>query len=88
MEEKLRALLEPVVTGFGLTLWGMEYIPHGGRATLRIYIDSPDGVGIDDCERVSHQVGSVLDVEDAIASDYTLEVSSPGLERRLYELGH
>ena len=88
MEEKLRNLLEPVVAGFGLLLWGIEYIPHGRQAMLRIYIDSPDGVGIDDCERVSHQVSSVLDVERAVTSDYTLEVSSPGLERRLYELSH
>lgn len=88
MEEKLRTLLEPVVAGFNLVLWGIEYIPYGGRVTLRIYIDSPEGVGIDDCERVSNQVSSVLDVENVVAGEYTLEVSSPGLERRLYELSH
>jgi len=53
---------------------------------LRVYIDKPDGIGIQDCERVSRQLGSLLDVENPIAGEYTLEVSSPGLDRPLYEL--
>jgi ribosome maturation factor RimP len=55
---------------------------------LRVYIDGPDGVTIDDCARVSRQISSVLDVDDPIRSEYTLEVSSPGIERPLYTLEH
>ena len=53
---------------------------------LRIFIDKADGIGVDDCERVSRQVSSLLDVEDPISGEYTLEVSSPGADRPLYTL--
>ncbi len=81
----MRELLEPVVQSLGCELWGIEF--HGSgrhRGLLRIYIEKPDGVVLQDCEKVSRQVSSVLDVEDPIQTEYTLEVSSPGMDRPLY----
>ncbi len=77
-----------MVESLGCELWGLEYIAQGrNHATLRIYIDRPEvGVVLEDCERVSRQVSAVLDVEDPIQSNYTLEVSSPGMDRPLYTL--
>jgi ribosome maturation factor RimP len=60
----------------------------GGKGLLRLYIDRPDGVNLEDCERVSHQVSGLLDVEDPIPGEYTLEVSSPGLDRPLRKAEH
>ncbi len=76
----------PAIEALGLELWGVEYLRHGRRATLRIFIDCLSGVTIDDCERVSRQVSAILDVEDPIAEEYTLEVSSPGIDRPLFTL--
>lgn len=81
---ELEALLAPVVASQQCELWGLEYAVHGRRSTLRVYIDTPQGVTLEDCERVSRQISAVLDVEDPITSAYTLEVSSPGLDRPLY----
>jgi ribosome maturation factor RimP len=86
IQERLTELFEPVVAGLGCELWGVEYFTQGRGALLRVYIDKADGVGVDDCERVSRQVSSVLDVEDPIRSEYTLEVSSPGMDRPLFKL--
>lgn len=84
---QLTELLRPVVESLECELWGLEYIAQGRSATLRIYIDRPEvGVLLEDCERVSRQVSAVLDVEDPIQSNYTLEVSSPGMDRPLYTL--
>lgn len=83
-DKKLFALLEPTVSALGLELWGIEHLKQGRHSLLRIYIDSDAGVGIEDCERVSRQVSGILDVEDPISGEYTLEVSSPGFERRLF----
>lgn len=85
-DDRLKALIEPVVTAFGCELWGLEFSAAGRRGLLRVYIDKSDGIGIQDCERISRQLGSLLDVENPIAGEYTLEVSSPGLDRPLYEL--
>lgn len=83
--ELLTQLLTPVVESFGCELWGLEFNnPGGKRGMLRIYIDKPEGVNLTDCEQVSRQVSSVLDVEDPIHSEYVLEVSSPGMDRPLY----
>ncbi|QJD72123.1 ribosome maturation factor RimP [Marinobacterium sp. LSUCC0821] len=82
----LQELIEPVVQGLDLELWGIEYNAAGKTSMLRIYIDSPHGVSVDDCARVSHQVSGVMDVEDPISENYTLEVSSPGMDRPLYTL--
>jgi len=75
----------PVVESLGFQFWGLEYI-QGRGATLRIYIDKEEGISVDDCALVSHQISGVLDVEDPISGEYNLEVSSPGLERPLFTL--
>jgi ribosome maturation factor RimP len=79
-----REIIEPVVAGLGYELVGVEYHSAGRHGLLRVYIDMEGGVTVDDCARVSHQVSGVLDVEDFIRGRYTLEVSSPGLDRPLF----
>jgi ribosome maturation factor RimP len=86
--EKLVAIIEPAVTALGYELVGVEHLPQGHHSLLRIYIDHEEGITADDCGDVSHQVSAVLDVEDPIRGAYTLEVSSPGLERPLFKLEH
>lgn len=83
---KLQELLAPVVAAMDCELWGIEISSGAGHSTLRVYIDKPEGVQLHDCARVSRQVSSVLDVEAPINSSYTLEVSSPGVDRPLYTL--
>ena len=84
-ERELEALIAPTARAFGCEIWGIEYSPWGrGRSTLKVFIDSPTGVTIEDCERVSAQVSALLDVEDPIVDSYRLEVSSPGLDRTLF----
>ena len=87
-QDQLHALLAPVVESMGCELWGLEYLTQGRFTTLRIYIDAADGVSLDQCEKVSRQISSVMDVEDPIDGEYTLEVSSPGLDRILFSLDH
>lgn len=87
-EVQLYDLLSPTVTSLGYELLGVELNQRGKRALLRLYIDSEQGIGIDDCERASHRVSGVLDVEDPIASEYDLEVSSPGFDRPLFRAEH
>ena len=84
----LYAIIEPVVTAMGFELWGLEYLAQGKHSKLMIFIDGPNGISVDDCADVSRQVSGVLDVEDPISSHYSLEVSSPGLDRPLYTLDH
>lgn len=85
-------LLSPTVESLGLELLGVEYLPAPGGATLRLYIDVPLAeqpervINVDDCERVSREVSAQLDVEDPISGNYTLEVSSPGVDRPLFTL--
>lgn len=85
-QEQLHALIAPVVEALECELWGLEYLTQGRYSTLRIYIDRPgeEGVNLEDCERVSRQVSSLMDVEDPITNRYTLEVSSPGMDRPLF----
>ena len=85
--EKLRALLEPSVESLGYELLHIEFAGPGG-SILRLYIDAPGGIEIDDCESVSRQVSLILDVEDPVKNAYTLEVSSPGLDRPLVKPEH
>jgi ribosome maturation factor RimP len=80
---RVRQLVEEVVEGQGYELVDMELKGGGKNSILRIFIDKPDGISHRDCELVSEQVGTVLDVEDLIPFAYTLEVSSPGLDRKL-----
>jgi ribosome maturation factor RimP len=80
-------LLEPEIEAMGYELVALD-VRTGGKGLLRLYIDRPDGVNLEDCERVSHQVSGLLDVEDPIPGEYTLEVSSPGLDRPLRKAEH
>ena len=90
----ITALLAPTVEALGLELLGVEYLPMPGGSLLRLYIDRPgaaagaeaegEGVTVDDCEAVSREVSAQLDVEDPVSGNYTLEVSSPGLDRPLF----
>jgi len=88
--DEIAALLSPTVESLGLELLGIEYLPAPGGATVRLYIDVPQAeaearyVGIEDCEAVSREVSAQLDVEDPISANYTLEVSSPGIDRPLF----
>ena len=94
LRDQLRELLAPVVAGLGYQLWELEYHPRSGGGLLRLYIDSAEGsssegsITLDDCERVSHVVSETLDEADPIPSHYTLEVSSPGLDRVLRTREH
>jgi ribosome maturation factor RimP len=80
----LQELLAPSVAALGYELLGCIYISQGRHTVLRIYIDSANGISVADCERVSRQLSAVLDVEDPIAGTYSLEVSSPGIDRPLF----
>jgi ribosome maturation factor RimP len=84
--DKIWALIEPTVENLGYELVGIEHVSQGRHSVLRIYIDHVDGINVDDCASVSHQVSGVLDVEDPIKGNYSLEVSSPGLDRPLFTL--
>ena len=87
MRDQLTELIQPVVEGLGCELWGIERLTTGRFSTLKIYIDMEEGVDIEDCTRVSRQVSGLLDVEEPVSGEYTLEVSSPGMDRRLFRLG-
>ncbi len=81
--ERVQRVVEPVLARDGYELVEVEWLRQGGRWTLRLYIDKPGGVGVDDCQAASRIVDPILDVEDFIEPAYDLEVSSPGLERPL-----
>ncbi|MHB1951750.1 MAG: ribosome maturation factor RimP, partial [Acidiferrobacteraceae bacterium] len=81
--ERVRAVIEPAVRALGYELVDVELAGQGRNALLRIYIDHPEGVTVEDCAAASRQVSAALDVEDPIPGRYTLEVSSPGLDRPL-----
>lgn len=85
-EKQLSEMIGPIAAALGYEFWGLELLTHGKSSLVRIYIDSSDGVNVDDCAKMSRQVSSVFDVEDPIAGEYTLEVSSPGLDRPLFTL--
>jgi len=85
-EKRIAEMISPTVEALGLELWGIEHMSQGKYSTLRIFIESEEGVTLDDCEKVSRQVSAILDVEDPIAGEYTLEVSSPGLDRPLFTI--
>jgi len=87
-EQKLTDMLRPAVEETGKELLGVEFISAGNNSILRLFIDHENGINVDDCAEVSRQVGAILDVEDPVSSEYNLEVSSPGLDRPLFELAH
>ncbi|ANS84527.1 ribosome maturation factor RimP [Vibrio scophthalmi] len=88
LERQLTEMLEAPVQASGYELVGLEFIRAGEHSTLRIYIDHENGIFVEDCAEVSRQVSAVLDVEDPISVAYSLEVSSPGLERPLFKAAH
>ena len=86
--EKLNLIVEPAVNGLGYELADLEVKQQGRSKLVRLFIDKPEGITLDDCESVSQQVSLLLDVEDPISDDYVLEISSPGLNRTLKKLEH
>ncbi len=84
--QDLAGLFEPVVESMGYELVGVEFSGGGSHGTLRVYIDHENGVNVDDCASISHQISAILDVEEPIQQAYDLEVSSPGLDRPLFKL--
>lgn len=89
LDTVLQQLLAPSIMALGYELLGIERLPQGRRGVLlRLYIDSPEGITLADCEQVSYQVSGILEVEEPIRGAYTLEVSSPGLDRPLFTLAH
>lgn len=85
ISEQIEQLIEVPIESLGYEMVGVEYIKNGQHSVLRIYIDAKQGISIEDCERVSHQVSGVLEVEDPINTAYSLEVSSPGFDRPLFK---
>ncbi len=86
--DELLELLEPSVERLGYELADLEVKLGGKDGVLRLFIDKPDGIDLDDCEKVSHAVSALLDVEDPLPGQYNLEVSSPGLDRTLKKVEH
>lgn len=86
--EELARLLEPTIEQLGYELTDLELKLAGRDSLVRVFIDKPEGVGLEDCETVSRQVSAVLDVEDPVPGHYVLEVSSPGLDRKLTKPAH
>lgn len=85
---EVTALVKPIIEAMGLTLWDVRFVKEGALRYLRIFIDKDEGVSIDDCERVTRAIDAPLDELDPIEDAYTLEVSSPGIERELTEDWH
>src|SRR5579872_1552194 len=86
VETTLRDRLATLITAMGYEFVGCELHAHGRGSILRIYIDNEQGITLTDCSSVSHQVSAMLDVEDPIQGEYHLEISSPGLNRPLFEI--
>lgn len=86
--ETLRDSFASIVDAMGYEFVGCELQGQGRHAVLRLYIDSENGITLDDCSRVSYQVSAMLDVEDPVRGQYVLEVSSPGVDRPLFEMAH
>lgn len=79
-------IVEPVIVGMGYEFWGLECQVSSNTAQVRIFIDHGEGISLDDCSRVSQQLSAVLDVEDPVEVPYTLEISSPGINRKLFTI--
>lgn len=88
MLENTRELVEPIIRELGYEFYHIEYVKEDNENFLRIYIDKPEGISLDDCEKVSRPISDMLDVEDPIPDSYYLEVSSPGINRYLYTDSH
>ncbi|VAW95667.1 Bacterial ribosome SSU maturation protein RimP [hydrothermal vent metagenome] len=88
IQQQLVEMFAPTVSALGYELLGIEYISQGKHSIVRIFIDSDKGINLDDCQQVSGQLSGILDVEDPITGEYSLEVSSPGTERPLFTIEH
>ena len=88
LENKLTEMLRPAVDALGFEMVGVEFVRAGKHSIMRVYIDHENGIDVDDCADVSHQVSAILDVEDPINTEYNLEVSSPGMDRPLFNEAH
>jgi Uncharacterized protein conserved in bacteria len=86
--EIVTKLAEPLAAELGLVLWDVSFLKEGADWFLRIFIDKEEGIGIEDCVNMTHAINPVLDAEDPIQQEYTLEVSSPGIERKLTKPAH
>ena len=86
--QKLNEIIQPLVEDLGYEFVGLEYTSAARHSVLRIYIDQEKGVDVEDCATVSREVAAIMDVKDPIKGQYTLEVSSPGLERPLFTAAH
>lgn len=80
----LEGLVAPLAEQHGLALWGLEMAPGPGRSVLRVFVDTPEGITVDQCARLSRDLSVLLDVEDPLPGRYSLEVSSPGLDRLFF----
>ncbi len=85
-DQQMADMLQSTVAALGYVLWGVEHMAQGKHSVVRVYIDCPAGITVEDCAAVSEQVSSILDVEDPITGEYTLEVSSPGMDRLLFKM--
>lgn len=83
-QSQLEKIIRPAVEAAGFEFWGLEYLSQGKHSILRVFIEHENGIDVDDCAEVSHQVSGVLDVEDPISGFYNLEISSPGMDRSLF----
>ena len=86
--ETVRNLIEPIVAELNLELWDVRYVKEGAQWYLRVFIDKPEGIGIEDCEKVSRAIDAPLDELNPIEQSYCLEVCSPGIERELVREEH
>jgi ribosome maturation factor RimP len=86
--DEIQKLLDPAIERLGYELTDLEVRLGGQGGLLRLTIDKPDGIDLDDCEKVSHAMSALLDVEDPVPGNYNLEVSSPGLDRKLTKVEH
>ncbi|MBS5721427.1 MAG: ribosome maturation factor RimP [Clostridium sp.] len=88
IEEKVEQLVKDPIEKLGYSLYDVEYVKEGPEYYLRIYIDKESGIDLNDCEKVSNEINEILDKADYIKEQYYLEVSSPGIERRLRKDKH
>ncbi|QIW10908.1 ribosome maturation factor RimP [Francisella sp. LA112445] len=83
--DDLYDIVEPITADLGYILWGIEVV-GSGKVTIRIFIDHENGVSVDDCQTVSREVSAIFDVEDPVSGEYVLEVSSPGMNRQIFNI--
>jgi ribosome maturation factor RimP len=84
IKDNIQELIRPICSAMGVNLWGVQTSFSGRRGLVRIYIDTPQGVTLEQCTQLSREAGNLLDVEDILHGSYTLEVSSPGLDRTFF----